>query len=46
MNVEDGHFMSKNYGLGLVGFPKQAPRRCHLGGFPLSPFQRCRQTLD
>jgi hypothetical protein len=42
----DGHFMSKNYGLGLVGFPKQTPRRCHLGGFPLSLFQRCCQTLD
>ncbi|WP_268236538.1 hypothetical protein [Caldalkalibacillus thermarum] len=38
--------MGKHYGLGPVGFPKRTPKRRRFGGFPLSPLQRCRQTLD
>jgi len=33
---EGGGFLSKRCGLGPVGFPKQAPIRCQMDGFPLS----------
>ncbi|MDQ0337722.1 hypothetical protein J2S00_000492 [Caldalkalibacillus uzonensis] len=38
--------IGKHYGLGPVGFPKQTPPCRQCGGFPLSPLQRCHQTLD